>query len=538
MMVNLIWNILCTRCMRVIANQKRHYVSEAKNIRVLHEQKWLPVIGLEVHAQINSRTKLFSSALNKFMAPPNSLVSEFDASMPGTLPVLNKECVRAAVLTSLALNCKINPRSTFDRKHYFYADMPHGYQITQHWNPIAVDGKVTFPTLQGQKSLRIERVQLEQDSGKSLHDYEDNVSLIDLNRAGVGLMEIVTFGLSNADDACAFVNELHLMLVTLGTCEGKMSEGQLRVDVNISLHKPGEPLGTRAEVKNINGMRILHQVIEHEILRQSDLLDHGFAVEQETRGYDDVNRTTYSMRDKEMKTDYRFMPEPNLPPLQLYDDLTIHNTCGDGINIDDIRREIPLLPAQLRKILDEKYKLDEQEIKFLLDREMVNYFIQVSELLPNTPPIEVYHWLKIKVVALLADNGLMMSQWPFNAKDFADLMSLKENNEINDSIAFEALTVAVKDKATTPVQVIENMGWKMISDITMISSLCDDVIIAMETENPEVFEKYNVNNAKSNKKIVAKVVGKVFKASQGKMHTAIIKKTVQDLLNEKYNTNV
>uniref|UniRef100_F6TCH6 Aspartyl/Glutamyl-tRNA(Gln) amidotransferase subunit B/E catalytic domain-containing protein n=2 Tax=Ciona intestinalis TaxID=7719 RepID=F6TCH6_CIOIN len=411
MMVNLIWNILCTRCMRVIANQKRHYVSEAKNIRVLHEQKWLPVIGLEVHAQINSRTKLFSSALNKFMAPPNSLVSEFDASMPGTLPVLNKECVRAAVLTSLALNCKINPRSTFDRKHYFYADMPHGYQITQHWNPIAVDGKVTFPTLQGQKSLRIERVQLEQDSGKSLHDYEDNVSLIDLNRAGVGLMEIVTFGLSNADDACAFVNELHLMLVTLGTCEGKMSEGQLRVDVNISLHKPGEPLGTRAEVKNINGMRILHQVIEHEILRQSDLLDHGFAVEQETRGYDDVNRTTYSMRDKEMKTDYRFMPEPNLPPLQLYDDLTIHNTCGDGINIDDIRREIPLLPAQLRKILDEKYKLDEQEIKFLLDREMVNYFIQVSELLPNTPPIEVYHWLKIKVVALLADNGLMMSQW-------------------------------------------------------------------------------------------------------------------------------
>uniref|UniRef100_H2YI14 Aspartyl/Glutamyl-tRNA(Gln) amidotransferase subunit B/E catalytic domain-containing protein n=1 Tax=Ciona savignyi TaxID=51511 RepID=H2YI14_CIOSA len=263
--------------------------------------EWKPVIGLEVHAQINSKTKIFSSALNKFMAPPNSLVSQFDASMPGTLPVLNKECVRAAVMTAFALNCNFNLRSTFDRKHYFYADMPHGYQITQHWTPIAFDGHFTFPSSNGMesKSLKIERLQLEQDSGKSLHDEIDNVSLIDLNRAGVGLMEIVTAPeLHSATDACAFIHELHLMLCTLGTCEGKMSEGQFRVDVNVSLHKPGEVFGTRAEVKNIAGIKHLQQVVDYEIERQADLLTRGLPVDQETRAFDVANGTTYSMRDK------------------------------------------------------------------------------------------------------------------------------------------------------------------------------------------------------------------------------------------------
>uniref|UniRef100_A0A3Q3VZ68 Glutamyl-tRNA amidotransferase subunit B n=1 Tax=Mola mola TaxID=94237 RepID=A0A3Q3VZ68_MOLML len=275
-------------------------------------QQLVGVVGLEIHAQINSNTKLFSGSSVRFSAPPNSLVSFFDASLPGTLPVLNKRCVEAVVMTGLALNCTINKKSLFDRKHYFYADLPAGYQITQQRQPTAVNGRLTYSFLEGKKrsqvtkTVSIKQIQLEQDSGKSLHDDVRGQTLIDLNRAGVGLMELVMEpDMSCGEEAAAAVRELQLILQTLDTCQGNMSEGQLRVDANVSVHKPGEPLGIRTEVKNINSIRYLAKAIDYEIQRQIDILQSGGRVQNETRAYDSKSGETVPMRDKEGLQDYR-----------------------------------------------------------------------------------------------------------------------------------------------------------------------------------------------------------------------------------------
>uniref|UniRef100_A0A8C6V0T3 Glutamyl-tRNA amidotransferase subunit B n=1 Tax=Neogobius melanostomus TaxID=47308 RepID=A0A8C6V0T3_9GOBI len=281
------------------------------------ELQLVGVVGLEIHAQIRSNTKLFSASAVRFSSPPNSLVSFFDASLPGTLPVLNKRCVEAAVMTGLALNCTINQKSLFDRKHYFYADLPAGYQITQQRRPIAVDGVLNYSLMGGKKkknqvvrkSARITQIQLEQDSGKSLHDDLQSQTLIDLNRAGVGLMELVMEpDMSCGEEAAAAVRELQLILQALGTCEGNMSEGQLRVDANVSVHRPGQPFGVRAEVKNINSARNLARAIDYEIQRQIQVLESGGTVQNETRAYDSKTGGTVPMRDKEGLQDYREPP--------------------------------------------------------------------------------------------------------------------------------------------------------------------------------------------------------------------------------------
>ncbi|KAM3623689.1 uncharacterized protein V6R79_014450 [Siganus canaliculatus] len=384
-------------------------------------QQLVGVVGLEIHAQINSNTKLFSGSSVRFLAPPNSLVSFFDASLPGTLPVLNKRCVEAAVMTGLALDCSINKKSLFDRKHYFYADLPAGYQITQQRQPIAVDGTLTYCLLGGKKrnqvirkTVSIKQIQLEQDSGKSLHDELRSQTLIDLNRAGVGLMELVMEpDMSCGEEAAAAVRELQLILQALGTCQGNMSEGQLRVDANVSVHKPGEPLGVRTEVKNINSARNLGRAIDYEIQRQIEVLRNGGTVQNETRSYDPKSGETIPMRDKEGLQDYRFMPEPNLPPLVVFEDdasLPAGVDPCQAVVVQQIRTRLPELPSVKRDRLVQTYGiLPEHSFTLVNEDGLVEYFEAVLKA-TNKEPRKVIGWVTNELLGHLKQRDLSVSQ--------------------------------------------------------------------------------------------------------------------------------
>ncbi|GLH00227.1 Glutamyl-tRNA(Gln) amidotransferase subunit B, mitochondrial [Gryllus bimaculatus] len=348
---------------------------------------WQSVVGLEIHAQISSRSKLFSGASTNFGSPVNCNVSFFDAATPGTLPVLNRSCVEAAVLTALALSCKINAVSLFDRKHYFYADLPAGYQITQQRAPIAEDGKLQFqvytPSIHKKpylKSSRIKQLQLEQDSGKSLHDSTEKRSLVDLNRAGVPLMELVFEpDLEDGEEAAALVKELCLILLRLNTCSCKMEEGALRVDANVSVHQPSEPLGTRTEIKNIGSIRGVANAIQFEIQRQINILNKGGVVINETRSWDPVYKQTLPMRDKEEKQDYRYMPEPNLPPLRLLiEGQLIPKDAKNLVNVRELQNRIPELPEETRRKLIKQYGLSsESAIQLVIVEE--RKWIQITD---------------------------------------------------------------------------------------------------------------------------------------------------------------
>lgn len=343
--------------------------------------KWQSVIGLEIHAQISSRwfvylvlpcdfltfllsfrSKLFSGSSTEFGLPVNTAVSFFDAATPGTLPVLNKSCVTSGIKTALALNCTLNTVSLFDRKHYFYADLPSGYQITQQRQPLARDGQMDLLILGPntkkpyKKSVRLMQLQLEQDSGKSLHDEYAGQSLVDLNRAGVPLMELVFApDLSDGEEAAALVKELILILTRLGTCSCRMEEGALRVDANVSINREGEELGTRTEIKNIGSVRAVANAITYEIQRQIEVKDGGGVIHNETRAWNATTKETVTMRDKEVLQDYRFMPEPNLPPLHINTDEKAAR--ADIINVAEIRLAIPELPKETREKLCEMYAL-------------------------------------------------------------------------------------------------------------------------------------------------------------------------------------
>lgn len=340
------------------------------------------VIGLEIHAQISSESKLFSGAKNTFASEINSCVSLFDAAIPGCLPVLNKRCVEAGVKTALALNCAINEVSMFDRKHYFYSDLPTGYQITQQRAPLAGKGSLSFPVLTPAKNskpyyktVRIHQIQLEQDSGKSLHDDELKISLIDLNRAGVPLMELVFEpDLEDGEEAAALVKELILILSSIETCSCKMEEGALRVDANVSIHKEGEPFGIRTEIKNIGSVRGVAQAIAYEIERQILVKNSGGKIINETRQWDAISKTTIPMRDKEVVQDYRYMPEPNLLPLHL----NMNSSESDEhVNVKSLEKKLPILPQSLRDELIKKYKLSETTAIIIVVRLHHNFKTQL-----------------------------------------------------------------------------------------------------------------------------------------------------------------
>ncbi|XP_023412901.2 glutamyl-tRNA(Gln) amidotransferase subunit B, mitochondrial isoform X3 [Loxodonta africana] len=414
------------------------------------EHEWAAVVGLEIHAQISSNSKLFSGSQVHFAAPPNSLVSFFDASLPGTLPVLNRRCVEAAVMTGLALNCRINKKSLFDRKHYFYADLPAGYQITQQRLPIAVNGSLTYGVCLGKKRrqvitkmVRIKQIQLEQDSGKSLHDDLRSQTLIDLNRAGVGLLEVVMEpDMTCGEEAATAVRELQLILQALGTSQANMAEGQLRVDANVSVHHPGEPFGVRTEVKNLNSARFLAKAIDYEIQRQINELENGGEILNETRSFDSTLGCTVPMRDKEGKQDYRFMPEPNLPPLVLYDAASLPAGADSRqvINIDYIRERLPELPSVTREKLIEQYgMLPEHSFTLLNEAGLLEFFQNVIKETRAEPKV-VTSWVLNIFLGYLKQQSLAVSESPITPSALAELLTLLDHKVISSSAAKQVYT--------------------------------------------------------------------------------------------------
>nr|XP_003476858.1 glutamyl-tRNA(Gln) amidotransferase subunit B, mitochondrial [Cavia porcellus] len=512
---------------RSVAQQSLHTAPKPRK----GGHKWAAVVGLEVHAQISSNSKLFSGSQVSFAAPPNSLVSFFDASLPGTLPVLNRRCVEAAVMTGLALNCHINKKSLFDRKHYFYADLPAGYQITQQRLPIAVRGSLTYGVFVGNKrshmatkTVRIKQIQLEQDSGKSLHDDLRSQTLIDLNRAGVGLLEMVLEpDLSCGEEAATVVRELQLILQALGTSKANMAEGQLRVDANISVHQPGEPLGIRTEVKNLNSIRFLARAIDHEIQRQISELESGGVILNETRSFDHRLGCTVPMRDKEGKQDYRFMPEPNLPPLVLYDtaSLPVGVEPQQVINIDQIRDTLPELPRVTRERLVREYgMLPEHSFTLLNEVGLLQFFQSVMKE-TRAEPKKVTSWVLNVLLGYLKQHNLAVNESPITPSALAGLLDLLDSKAISSSAAKEVFEELWKGKAKTAAQIVSEKQLELMQDQEALEHLCQ----ATMEGHPQVVTDMKTGNPKA----INKLIGLVRKATLNRADPAVIKNILERL---------
>ncbi|XP_051993532.1 glutamyl-tRNA(Gln) amidotransferase subunit B, mitochondrial [Xyrauchen texanus] len=503
---------------------RRIWTSGSKNqLQPKVQTKSLPlmvgVVGLEIHAQILSRSKLFSGSHVSFLAPPNSLVSHFDASLPGTLPVLNRRCVEAAVMTGLALNCTINRMSLFDRKHYFYADMPAGYQITQQRLPIAVNGTLVYSHFEGRKrnqvltkSVRIKQIQLEQDSGKSLHDDERSQTLIDLNRAGVGLMELVMEpDMCCGEEAAAAVRELQLILQALGTCQSNMAEGQLRVDANVSVHRPREPLGVRTEVKNINSVRHLAKAIDYEIQRQMEVLQSGGTVLNETRAFDSKSGNTIPMRDKEGLQDYRFMPEPNLSPLFVYEsDASVPGGVDptQAVLIDRLQAQLPELPSVRRARLVEKYGiLREHSFSLVNEDGLMEYFESVVQM-ANTEPRKVIGWVMNELMGNLNLQSLRVSQSPISPSALAELINLVESGHVSSSAAKQVFQEMWKAPDRTAAQIVKEQDLGLINDREELQRICRRVV----DSHPDEVQIIKGGN----KKVLNKLMGEIQRETKGR----------------------
>ncbi|XP_062865267.1 glutamyl-tRNA(Gln) amidotransferase subunit B, mitochondrial [Trichomycterus rosablanca] len=522
-----VWNVIIRNiCTHGSKCQLQHKLQKKSSPQMVG------VVALEIHAQIQATSKLFSSSGVGFSAPPNSLVSFFDASLPGTLPVLNKRCVEAAVMTGLALNCKVNTKSLFDRKHYFYADLPAGYQITQQRQPIAVNGLLTYSYLRGKKrsevitkSVRIRQIQLEQDSGKSLHDEERSQTLIDLNRAGVGLMELVMeTDMYCGEEAAAAVRELQLILQTLGTCQGNMAEGQLRVDANVSVHYPGEPLGVRTEVKNINSARFVARAIDYEIQRQIEVLECGGTVLNETRAFDSKTGITVPMRDKEGLQDYRFMPEPNLPPLFVYEDV---DSVPDGVDlahvvvIDRLGAQLPELPGQKRiRLVDEYGLLPEHSFTLVNEEGLLDFFMRVVQ---NTKlePRKLIGWVMQELLGNLNQQNLKVTQSPVSPDALAELLNLLDSDIISSSAAKAIFQEMWRAPEKCVKQLVKELDLGLISDREELIKICQRVI---ET-NPELVQAIRGGN----KKVLNKLMGAVQKETKGRADPVQVRKLLEEL---------
>ena len=469
------------------------------------------VIGLEVHAQVTSNSKLFSSSSTKFGAEPNTQVSLVDAAFPGMLPVINEFCIKQAIKTGIGLNAQINKKSVFDRKNYFYADLPQGYQISQYKYPIVGEGKVILDMPNGQKEIGIERLHLEQDAGKSIHDIDPNNTLVDLNRSGVALMEIVSKpDLRSPDEVNVYIKKLRSIMRYLGTCDGNMQEGSLRADVNVSVRKMGATeFGTRCEIKNVNSIKFMQMAIIYEANRQIDLIEDGKTIDQETRLFDTKKNETRSMRSKEDAHDYRYFPDPDLLPLEVSDKF-----------IDNIRSEIPELPDEKKKRFIEKFKLTPYEATILVsDIETSKYF---EEVIKDADVKLSTNWITGELFAVLNDKNLEISQSPISAKNLSKLINLIKDGTISGKIAktvFEEMINEDKD----PRIIIDTKGLKQQSDPKAIEELINKVI----QNNAEKVTEY-----KSGKdKLFGFFVGQAMKESKGKGNPQLINKILKEKLN-------
>jgi len=469
---------------------------------------WEIVIGIEVHAQIISNSKLFSGSSTSFGADHNTQVSFVDAGMPGMLPVINSVCVEQAIKTGLGLNAKINNFSIFDRKNYFYPDLPQGYQISQFEQPIVGNGMITIDLDNGKsKNIGIERLHLEQDAGKSLHDQHPSYSFVDLNRSGVALMEIVSMpDMRSSEEAQAYVKKLRNIMKYLQTCDGNMEEGSLRADINVSVRKPGDDLGTRCEIKNVNSIKFIGQAIDYEAKRQINLIEKGDLIEQQTRLFDPKKGQTRSMRSKEDSHDYRYFPDPDLLPLTFTNEF-----------VDELKKTLPELPDVRKKRFIEDYDLSSYDSNILVsEKETADYFETAAE---NSNPKLVCNWVIGELFSVLNKINKTIEDCPIKAEDLGELVNLIDNETITGRIAKDVFEIML-DTGENPGSIVDANNMKQVNDLSEIESVIDKII----ENNPD-----QVNALSEKPNLIGWFVGQVMKETQGKANP----KTVNEILGKK-----
>ena len=469
---------------------------------------WEVVIGMEIHAQVTSKSKLFSGASTEFGGDPNDHVSLVDAAMPGMLPVINAECVAQAIRTGLGLKAQINLRSVFDRKNYFYPDLPQGYQISQYKDPIVGEGEVLVDLPDGQQiTVGIERLHLEQDAGKSLHDQSPTLSFVDLNRSGVALMEIVSRpDLRSSEEARAYVTKLRTILRYLGTCDGNMEEGSLRADVNVSVRRPGEPLGTRCEIKNVNSIRFIGQAIEYEARRQIGILEDGGKIDQETRLFDPGKGETRSMRSKEEAHDYRYFPDPDLLPLEF-----------TQAYVDELKKGLPELPDEKKARFIATYGVTAYDAGVLVaERAGADYFEAVAK---GRDGKAAANWVINELFGRLNKDGKDVTNSPVSAAQLGGIVDLISEGTISGKLAKDLFEI-VWTEGGDPKEIVEARGMKQVTDTGAIEAAVDAVIAA----NPD-----KVEQAKAKPTMIGWFVGQVMKQSGGKANP----QAVNDILKAK-----
>ena len=471
---------------------------------------WEIVIGLEIHAQVLSSSKLFSGASTEFGKDPNHNVSLVDAAMPGMLPVINQTCIKQAIKSGIALNAEINKYSVFDRKNYFYADLPQGYQISQYKYPIVGEGSLKITDANGEdKIIGIERIHLEQDAGKSLHDQHPSKSFIDLNRTGVALMEIVSKpDLRSPEEAASYVKKIRTVLRYIETCDGNMEQGSLRADCNVSVRKPNENLGTRCEIKNLNSIKFISQAIQYEAERQVEILENGGVIDQETRLFDTSTGETRSMRSKEDAHDYRYFPDPDLLPLELSDS-----------QISEIRSDMPELPDQLVERLISEYGITKYDANVIAEeKEYVHYYENSAK---NRDGKLVVNWMTSELFGLLKKNNIQFNQNPISPNYLNELVELIENKTISGKIAKDVFEIMFAT-SKSPKMIVKEKGLEQVTDDSAIEVFVDQVI----NENKDKVKEY----LSGKDKLFGFFVGQVMKVSQGKANPGLVNKILKTKL--------
>jgi aspartyl-tRNA(Asn)/glutamyl-tRNA(Gln) amidotransferase subunit B len=472
--------------------------------------KWETVIGLEVHAQVVSKAKLFSGAATDFGAEPNTQVSPVDAAFPGMLPVVNRYCVEQAVKTGLGLAAKINLNSVFERKNYFYPDLPAGYQISQFQQPVVGYGRLTLDMPDGTvREIGITRLHLEQDAGKSLHDQHPTLTYVDLNRAGVALMEIVSEpDLRSAEEAAIYLRKLRSTLRYLGTCDGNMEEGSLRCDCNVSVRRPGEPLGTRCEIKNLNSIRYVMQAIEHEAHRQIEILEEGGRIEQQTRLFDSGRGVTRPMRSKEEAHDYRYFPDPDLLPLVLDPDW-----------VEEIRASLPELPDAKKGRFVSEYGLSADDASVLVaEKETALFFERVAR---GRDPKAAANWVMGDLFGALNRMGISVEQSPVSAEQLGALIDLIADGTISGRLAKEVFAEMVASGAD-PAKIVEAKGLRQVTDSAAIEAAIDEVLAA----HADKVAGYRAGRDK----LYGFFVGQIMRVTQGKANPALVNQLLKQKL--------
>ena len=469
------------------------------------------VIGLEIHAQVLTKSKLFSGASAEFGAAPNAQVSPIDAGFPGMLPVINKLCVEKAVRTGLGLNAKINLYSVFERKNYFYPDLPQGYQISQYQHPIVGEGVIEIDLADGStKKIGVERLHLEQDAGKSLHDQHPSKSYVDLNRSGNPLMEIVSKpDMNSAEEAAAYVTKIRAIVRYLETCDGNMDEGSMRCDVNLSMRRPGAPLGTRCEIKNVNSIRFVQQAIEYEARRQIEVLESGGVIKQETRLFDTKNGTTRAMRSKEDAHDYRYFPDPDLLPLKIEQSF-----------VDNIQKTLPELPdAKKKRFIALGLSAYDAGV-IVAEKERADFYEKVAN---NNDPKLAANWVTTELAGALNKAEKTLADSPVSAEQLSGLIQLISDNTISGKIAkevFAEMFATGKDAA----KIVDEKGLKQITDVGAIEKIVSEVM----AENPDKVAEYKAGKDK----MFGFFVGQVLKRSGGKANPAIVNDLIKAKLSQ------